>query len=169
TAAYENDPSTQWSEELRLTSTEQSPPEALAPVPAAVAAPDRYGADTADEILASGGNAVDAAVAVAFTLAVTYPEAGNIGGGGFATLFLNGRSYFLDYRERAPGSASANMYLDAAGDVVPDASIIGAGAAAVPGTVAGLSQARGRRGSGRGGHDRGSVAAAAPVRQPGLV
>jgi gamma-glutamyltranspeptidase/glutathione hydrolase len=105
-----------------------------------VAAPDSYGADTAAEILAAGGNAPDAAAAVAFTLAVTYPEAGSLGGGGFATIFANGRSYFLDYRERAPGSASANMYLDAAGDVVPDASIIGAGAAGVPGTVAGLWQ-----------------------------
>jgi gamma-glutamyltranspeptidase / glutathione hydrolase len=119
----------------------------VTPGPAAVAAPDCYGADTAAEILAAGGNAVDAAVAVAFTLAVTYPEAGNIGGGGFATLFVNGSSYFLDYRERAPASASANMYLDAAGDVVPDASTIGAGSAGVPGTVAGLWQLHRRFGS----------------------
>jgi len=116
-------------------------------VPAAVAAPDSYGADTAAEILATGGNAVDAAVAVAFTLAVTYPEAGNIGGGGFATIFADGRSHFLDYRERAPGSASADMYLDVAGNVVPDASTIGAGAAGVPGTVAGLWQLHRRFGS----------------------
>jgi len=119
----------------------------LAPVTAAVAAPDSYGADTAAEILAAGGNAADAAAAVAFTLAVTYPEAGSLGGGGFATIFANGRSYFLDYRERAPGSASANMYLDAAGNVVPDASTIGAGAAGVPGTVAGLWQLHRRFGS----------------------
>src|SRR6266480_4507745 len=108
--------------------------------PAAVAAPDRYGADTAAEILEAGGNAVDAAVAVGFTLAVTYPEAGNLGGGGFATVLVDGKAYFLDYRECAPGTASAGMYLDAAGEVIPDASTIGAGAAGVPGTVSGLWQ-----------------------------
>jgi gamma-glutamyltranspeptidase / glutathione hydrolase len=112
---------------------------AAAPTPApAVAAPDRYGADTAAEILGAGGNAADAAVAIAFTLAVTYPEAGNLGGGGFATVLFGGKPDFLDYRERAPASASAGMYLDTAGKVIPDASTVGAGAAGVPGTVAGL-------------------------------
>ena len=119
-----------------ITSAHAAPPSAqTAP---AVAAPDRYSADTAADILASGGNAVDAAVAVAFTLAVTWPEAGNVGGGGFATVLFDGKAYFLDYRERAPGSATAGMYLDPAGRVVPNASTVGAGAAAVPGTVAGL-------------------------------
>lgn len=107
-------------------------------IEAAVAAPDRYGADTAEEILAAGGNAVDAAVAVAFTLAVTYPEAGNIGGGGFATIAFEGQTYFLDYRERAPHRASADMYLDSKGNVIPDGSTIGARASGVPGTVMGL-------------------------------
>jgi gamma-glutamyltranspeptidase / glutathione hydrolase len=110
-----------------------------APAPApAVAAPDRYGADTGAEILGAGGNAADAAVAIAFTLAVTYPEAGNLGGGGFATVVFDGKADFLDYRERAPTSASSGMYLDGMGKVIPDASTVGAGAAGVPGTVAGL-------------------------------
>jgi gamma-glutamyltranspeptidase / glutathione hydrolase len=112
---------------------------AAAPTPApAVAAPDRYSADAGAEILGAGGNAADAAVAIAFTLAVTYPEAGNLGGGGFATVLFDGKADFLDYRECAPGDASAAMYLDAAGKVIPDASTVGAGAAGVPGTVAGL-------------------------------
>ena len=89
-------------------------------------------------ILAAGGNAADAAVAVAFTLAVTFPEAGNIGGGGFATVLMDGKAYFLDYRETAPGRARVDMYVNTAGDVIPGASTIGAGAAGVPGTVAGL-------------------------------
>jgi gamma-glutamyltranspeptidase/glutathione hydrolase len=104
----------------------------------AVAAPDRYSADAAAKILGAGGNAADAAVAIAFTLAVTYPEAGNLGGGGFATVLFDGKADFLDYRECAPANASAGMYLDAAGKVIPDASTVGAGAAGVPGTVAGL-------------------------------
>ena len=112
-------------------------PATLAP---AVAAPDRYSAEVAAEVLRNGGNAVDAAVAVAFVLAVTYPEAGNLGGGGFATVYFEGHSYFLDYRECAPASATAGMYLDARGEVIADASTVGAGAAGVPGTVEGLWQ-----------------------------
>ncbi len=107
----------------------------------AVAAPDQYGAQVAADILKKGGNAVDAAVATAFTLAVTYPEAGNIGGGGFMTLFVDGKPYFLDYREVAPQAATRNMYLDEKGEVIENLSLVGARAAGVPGTVMGLWEA----------------------------
>lgn len=107
----------------------------------AVAAPDQYGAQVAADILKKGGNAVDAAVATAFTLAVTYPEAGNIGGGGFMTLFVDGKPYFLDYREVAPKAATRNMYLDEKGEVIGNLSLVGARAAGVPGTVMGLWEA----------------------------
>ena len=94
------------------------------------------------EVLKQGGNAVDAAIATAFALAVTYPAAGNLGGGGFLLLrFKDGRATFLDFRERAPAAASRDMYLDASGNVVPEASTVGVRAAAVPGTVAGLEYA----------------------------
>ncbi|MFF7710853.1 gamma-glutamyltransferase [Pseudomonas sp. NPDC007930] len=112
----------------------------------AVASPDRYGADVAAQVLKNGGNAVDAAVATAFTLAVTYPEAGNIGGGGFMTLYVKGKPYFLDYRETAPKAASRDMYLDAKGEVVPNMSLVGAKASGVPGTVMGLWEAHQRFG-----------------------
>lgn len=107
----------------------------------AVAAPNQYGADVAAQILKKGGNAVDAAVATAFTLAVTYPEAGNIGGGGFMTLFIDGKPYFLDYRETAPKAATRDMYLNDKGEVIENLSLVGARAAGVPGTVMGLWEA----------------------------
>lgn len=112
----------------------------------AVAAPDEYSAKVAAEVLRKGGNAVDAAVATAFTLAVTYPEAGNIGGGGFMTLFMNGKPYFLDYRETAPKAASKTMFLDDKGEVIENLSLVGARAAGVPGTVLGLWDAHERFG-----------------------
>jgi gamma-glutamyltranspeptidase/glutathione hydrolase len=107
----------------------------------AVASPDQYGAEVAAQVLKKGGNAVDAAVATAFTLAVTYPEAGNIGGGGFMTLFMDGRPYFLDYRETAPKAATRDMYLNDKGEVVENMSLVGARAVGVPGTVMGLWEA----------------------------
>ncbi|MCP1624743.1 gamma-glutamyltransferase [Pseudomonas nitroreducens] len=112
----------------------------------AVASPDQYGAKVAAEILKKGGNAVDAAVATAFTLAVTYPEAGNIGGGGFMTLYVDGKPYFLDYREIAPKAATRTMYLNDKGEVIENLSLVGAKAAGVPGTVMGLWEAHKRFG-----------------------
>ncbi len=112
----------------------------------AIAVADKYSADAAEQIFKEGGNAVDAAVAIAFTLAVTYPEAGNIGGGGFMTLYVNGKPYFIDYRERAPLAATRNMYLDDQGNVIKGKSLYGYYAAGVPGTVAGMWEAQHRFG-----------------------
>lgn len=99
------------------------------------------------DILKKGGNAVDAAIATAFALAVTYPTAGNLGGGGFMLVRLaKGESTAIDYRERAPLKATKDMYLDAAGRVVPNLSTVGYKAAGVPGTVAGLWEAHKRFG-----------------------
>ncbi|GBQ20720.1 gamma-glutamyltranspeptidase [Gluconacetobacter sacchari DSM 12717] len=90
-------------------------------------------------ILAQGGNAADAAVAVAYALAVVYPAAGNIGGGGFMTLRApDGQTVFIDFREHAPLAATPTMYQDARGGVIPNLSIVGWKAVAVPGTVAGM-------------------------------
>lgn len=94
-----------------------------------------------------GGNAVDAAVAVGFALAVLWPEAGNLGGGGFMLIRLqNGTTEAIDYREVAPLAASHDMYLDSNGTVIPDLSIVGYKACGVPGTVAGLELAWKRHG-----------------------
>ena len=94
------------------------------------------------DVLKKGGNAVDAAVAVGYALAVVYPAAGNLGGGGFMTITLaDGRKTFVDFREKAPLAATANMYLDANGNVIPGLSEMGHLAVAVPGTVAGMELA----------------------------
>ena len=99
--------------------------------------------DAGVAILRRGGNAVDAAVAVGFALAVVYPEAGNLGGGGFMLLRTHtGDAHFLDFRERAPAAATRDMYLDARGHVIPGASTLGYRAVGVPGTVAGLVYAQ---------------------------
>jgi len=112
----------------------------------AIAVPDKYSADAAEQIFNEGGNAVDATVAIAFTLAVTYPDAGNIGGGGFMTLYVDGKPYFLDYRERAPLAATKNMYLDDKGEVIKGMSLVGYRAVGVPGTVEGMWEAQRRFG-----------------------
>src|SRR5690349_19498660 len=100
------------------------------------------------DVLKRGGNAVDAAVAVGYALAVVYPAAGNLGGGGFMTLQLaDGHRTFIDFREKAPLAATANMYLDARGNVVPNLSTRGHLAVGVPGTVAGLEYLRKKYGT----------------------
>ncbi len=95
------------------------------------------------DVLKKGGNAIDAAVAVGYALAVVYPAAGNLGGGGFMTAQLaDGRKTFLDFREKAPLAATANMYLDKEGNVIKGLSTRGYLAVGVPGTVSGLELAR---------------------------
>ena len=108
---------------------------------AMVVAEEPLGADVGLQVLQAGGNAIDAAVAVAFALAVTYPFAGNIGGGGFLLArFADGRTAFIDFREKAPLKASRNMYVGAQGKVSED-SVVGWRSAGVPGTVRGLELA----------------------------
>lgn len=100
------------------------------------------------QVLKSGGNAVDAAVAVGYAMAVVYPAAGNLGGGGFMTIqFADGRKTFLDFREKAPLAATRDMYLDSAGNVIKGASTKGHLAVGVPGSVAGLEYAREKYGT----------------------
>ena len=100
------------------------------------------------DVLRRGGNAVDAAVAVGYALAVVYPAAGNLGGGGFMTVQLaDGRKTFLDFREKAPLAASANMYLDKDGNVIKGLSTYGHLAVGVPGSVSGMEYARTKYGT----------------------
>ena len=90
-------------------------------------------------VLRDGGNAVDAAVAVGFALAVSYPQAGNVGGGGFMVIRMaDGRTTAIDFRERAPAAATRDMFLDSSGNFLPERAQLGALAAGVPGTPAGL-------------------------------
>lgn len=108
---------------------------------------DGYASQVGVDILEAGGNAVDAAIAVSFALAVVNPEAGNIGGGGFMVVRMaDGQVAALDYREKAPGRATRDMFLDAEGNVT-DASVVGHLAAGVPGTVMGMWEAHRRFGT----------------------
>ncbi len=112
----------------------------------AVASQEGNASDVGIEILRRGGNAVDAAIAVAFALAVTHPSAGNVGGGGFMLVRMaDGSTTAIDYRETAPAASSRDMYLDAKGDLTKD-RLVGAKAAGIPGTVAGLFLAHERLG-----------------------
>jgi gamma-glutamyltranspeptidase / glutathione hydrolase len=118
------------------------PREAVRATHGMVATDETLASQAGVEILKRGGNAVDAAVATAFALAVVEPAAGNLGGGGFMLVRLaNGKSAFLDYREVAPGKATRDMYIKADGTLDKDASTIGFRSVAVPGTVAGLTLA----------------------------
>jgi gamma-glutamyltranspeptidase/glutathione hydrolase len=133
-----------------LAQTTPQPGDSIPPTPpvrtrhAMVVSIQHNATDAGVEILHAGGNAVDAAVAVAFALAVTFPAAGNLGGGGFMLIrpssaqLAHGAPHFLDFREKAPAAATANMYLDAQGNVIPGMSREGVKASGVPGTVAGL-------------------------------
>src|SRR3954449_5144103 len=111
-----------------------------------VVAMEAIATDIGVSVLQKGGNAVDAAVAVGFTLAVTHPFAGNIGGGGYMVIRMaDGRSTFIDFRERAPGKSTRDMYLDAQGNLTRD-SIEGWRSAGVPGSVRGFEMATTRYG-----------------------
>jgi len=104
------------------------------------------------DVMKRGGNAVDAAIAVAFALAVTYPSAGNLGGGGFMVIRLkNGKTTAIDYREMAPAAATRNIYLDKNGNLIEGegGSLVGYRAAGVPGTVRGMELALKNYGSGK--------------------
>jgi gamma-glutamyltranspeptidase / glutathione hydrolase len=119
-----------------------SPPPTLAKH-AMVVSIHHSASDAGVEILKSGGNAVDAAVAVGFALAVVFPQAGNIGGGGFMLIRMHTgpnqvQAHFIDYREQAPAAATADLYLDAQKNVIPGLSTLGYKSIGVPGTVAGL-------------------------------
>jgi gamma-glutamyltranspeptidase/glutathione hydrolase len=130
-----------------------SPGHAAAPAPVEaehgmVVTAQRLASEAGIEVLKNGGNAVDAAVTVGYTLAVVYPVAGNIGGGGFMTIRLkDGTTTFLDFRERAPLAATKTMYLDKSGNVVKGLSLDTMLAVGVPGSVMGLETAREKYGT----------------------
>src|SRR6202140_2984418 len=117
-----------------------------------VASTNETASNVGVDIMKRGGNAVDAAIAVAFALAVTHPAAGNLGGGGFMMIRLkDGRTTAIDYREMAPAAATRNIYLDKNGNVIEGdgGSIEGYRAAGVPGTVRGMELALKKYGSGK--------------------
>jgi gamma-glutamyltranspeptidase/glutathione hydrolase len=132
----------------RADSEKAWPAQAVRSTHGMVATDEELASQAGVEILQKGGNAVDAAVATAFALAVVEPAAGNIGGGGFMLVRMaDGRASFLDYREIAPGKATRNMYIKADGKLDTEASVIGYRSVAVPGTVAGLELALKKFGS----------------------
>src|ERR1700676_3819071 len=126
-----------------LSSVHAAAPLALESAGAMVVTAQHLASDVGAAILRRGGNAVDAAVAVGYALAVTHPCCGNLGGGGFMLIHLkDGRNGFINFRERAPLAATAGMYLDAKGQPIADKSLNGWLSAGTPGTVLGLETAR---------------------------
>jgi gamma-glutamyltranspeptidase/glutathione hydrolase len=110
---------------------------------AMVASVHRLASEAGVLMMKAGGNAIDAAVATGFALSVVHPQAGNLGGGGFMLVRMaDGTTHFIDFREKAPAAATANMYLDAKGNVIENASLVGYRAIGVPGSVAGLVYAQ---------------------------
>jgi gamma-glutamyltranspeptidase / glutathione hydrolase len=119
---------------------------------AMVASQHKLASEVGADVMRRGGNAVDAAIAVAFALAVVYPEAGNIGGGGFMLVrFADGRTVAIDYREKAPSAANRDIFVDANGELIKGegSSTVGYRASGVPGTVAGMDLAFKKYGSGK--------------------
>ncbi len=133
---------------LLLATASATPARAADPAPVAassgmVVTAQHLASDVGADILRQGGNAIDAAVAVGYALAVTYPEAGNLGGGGFMTLRLaDGRTSFIDFREKAPAAATATMFQDAGRRIIPGKSTHSWASTGVPGSSAGLEYAR---------------------------
>src|SRR5664279_3445356 len=126
-----------------ISGAQAAAPAALESTGGMVVTAQHLASDVGADILRRGGNAVDAAVAVGYALAVTHPCCGNLGGGGFMTIHLaDGRNTFINFREKAPLAARADMFLDAEGNPVSDKSLNGYLAVGVPGTVMGLETAR---------------------------
>jgi gamma-glutamyltranspeptidase / glutathione hydrolase len=137
---------------LTVTETEAAWREPVRAPHAMVASTERVASEIGVEVMKRGGNAVDAAVAVAFALAVVYPSAGNLGGGGFMMIRLSdGRATAIDYRETAPAKATRDMYVGADGELIKgeESSVLGYRAAGTPGTVAGMAMALKKYGSGK--------------------
>ena len=126
-------PASSWAAPLRPTHAQH----------AMVASVHELASRAGTEAMKAGGNAIDAAVATGFVLSVVHPQAGNLGGGGFMLIRMaDGKTRFLDFREKAPAAATENMYLDPQGNVIEDMSLVGYKAVGVPGSVAGLAYAQ---------------------------
>ncbi|CAM5507742.1 Glutathione hydrolase proenzyme OS=Afipia felis OX=1035 GN=ggt PE=3 SV=1 [Afipia felis] len=144
-------PAAGWAQDARIPSSHALRAQPVTARHGLVVAQEKIAARIGADVLKRGGNAVDAAVATGFAMAVTYPRAGNIGGGGFMVIHLarENKDIALDYRETAPAAATPTIFLDAAGEPDPDKSRDSALGIGVPGTVAGLAAALERYGSGK--------------------